>query len=259
MRGFSLVELSIVLVILGLLTGGILTGQSLIRASELRSLGTQATNVETSLQSFRDKYFAIPGDMRNAVRFWGAQAGVTTDGVDATCAALTTPATTAATCNGNGDGIIGDGWPIVPHEHFRVWQHLANAGLIEGNYAGVPIGTGSGNAIGRNIPQTKLSNVGAAFHWIPSSAGVTYYFPSVRDTIALVFAAVDSSNFLSAPILRPEEQWNIDTKYDDGRPGTGKIFARGTIPACSAPDNDPNATYQLTNNSLFCVLRWRIR
>lgn len=57
-RGFSLVELSIVLVILGLLTGGILAGQSLIRAAELRAVSTEYSRYATAVQSFRDKYFA---------------------------------------------------------------------------------------------------------------------------------------------------------------------------------------------------------
>ncbi|PZP83692.1 MAG: type II secretion system protein, partial [Azospirillum brasilense] len=57
-HGFSLVELSIVLVILGLLTGGILGGQSLIRAAELRTISTDANRYITAAQTFRDKYFA---------------------------------------------------------------------------------------------------------------------------------------------------------------------------------------------------------
>ena len=69
---FSLVELSIVLVILGLLTGGILTGQSLIRAAEMRSIVTELQRYQTAARSFQDKYFALPGDMRNATDFWGA-------------------------------------------------------------------------------------------------------------------------------------------------------------------------------------------
>ncbi|MFM9890490.1 MAG: type II secretion system protein, partial [Rickettsiales bacterium] len=72
--GFSLVELSIVLVILGLLTGGILSGQSLIRAAELRSVSTEYNRYVTAVQTFRDKYFALPGDMTNAQSFWGSSA-----------------------------------------------------------------------------------------------------------------------------------------------------------------------------------------
>ena len=94
--GFTLVELSIVLVILGLLVGGVLAGQSLIHAAELRAISTELTNYKTAIGAFRDKYLAIPGDMNNAVKFWGAQAGSTADGTDATCMALTTAATSSA-------------------------------------------------------------------------------------------------------------------------------------------------------------------
>ncbi|MBN9993879.1 prepilin-type N-terminal cleavage/methylation domain-containing protein, partial [Listeria monocytogenes] len=73
--GFSLIELSIVLVILGLLTGGILAGQSLIRAAELRSVGEEYQKNRTAVATFRDKYFAIPGDMTNATSFWGLAGG----------------------------------------------------------------------------------------------------------------------------------------------------------------------------------------
>ncbi len=128
MRAFSLVELSIVLVILGLLTGGILTGQSLIRASELRSITTDMNRYVTATQTFRDKYFAVPGDMRNATAFWGVAAGT---GSDATCA--NTVSTSAATCNGNGDGVIQT-FNVAFDEIFLAPKHLANAGLIEGSY-----------------------------------------------------------------------------------------------------------------------------
>lgn len=100
-RGFSLVELSIVLVILGLLTGGILAGQSLIRAAELRSVITTTDRYQAAVYSFRDKYFALPGDMRNATSFWGDQA----TGPSA-CADAGITDGTPGTCNGNGDGLI---------------------------------------------------------------------------------------------------------------------------------------------------------
>mgnify|MGYP001100732306 CR=1 FL=1 len=67
--GFSLVELSIVLVILGLLVGGILGGKSLIKAAELRSISTEQAQWNTAIKAFRDKYFMLPGDMNNATSF----------------------------------------------------------------------------------------------------------------------------------------------------------------------------------------------
>jgi hypothetical protein len=240
-----------------LLVGGVLSGQSLIRAAELRSIPQQATRYETAALSFRDKYFSYPGDMSNAVRFWGAQAGATTDGIDATCAALTNPATGTATCNGNGDGQWGNGWPIVAHEQYRAWQHLANAGLIEGSYAGVGIPT-SEPVIGRNVPATRMSNIGVEFFYIPAGAAAnTYYYPSIANTVALLFGK-GATTTLTGGAFKPEDQWNIDTKFDDGKPGTGKIFASGAVPACAGPANSPSATYVLTTTSEVCNVYWRL-
>ena len=92
-KGFTLVELSIVLVILGLLVGGVLSGQSLIRAAELRSITAQQQRFVTSINAFRDKYFALPGDMTNAQSFWGVA-----NATPSTC--YSTAGTGTQTCNG---------------------------------------------------------------------------------------------------------------------------------------------------------------
>ena len=70
-----------------------LTGQSLIRAAELRSVTTEYNKFYAGIQTFRDKYFALPGDMTNAYAYWGASCG--TDAI-----------TTSTGCNGNGDGLV---------------------------------------------------------------------------------------------------------------------------------------------------------
>src|SRR5690606_1501704 len=96
--GFSLVELSIVLVILGLLTGGILGGQSLIKAAELRSVATERQQWQIAINSFKGKYRALPGDMPNATAFWGVAAN---GGGGAGCAQFISTGT--ETCDGNGN------------------------------------------------------------------------------------------------------------------------------------------------------------
>ena len=128
-NAFSLVELSIVLVILGLLTGGILAGQNLIRASELRAVITEFQNYNTAVNTFRDKYFALPGDMRNATAFWGDQATGTES-----CSDGSVPDGTPGTCNGDGNGNITSAAGVI--EYLRFWQHLSLSGLIEGSYTG---------------------------------------------------------------------------------------------------------------------------
>ncbi len=69
--GFSLLELSIVLVIIGLLASGVMVGQSLVRGAELRSVMNDHNKILSATNAFRLKYNALPGDMRNATAFWG--------------------------------------------------------------------------------------------------------------------------------------------------------------------------------------------
>jgi prepilin-type N-terminal cleavage/methylation domain-containing protein len=256
-KAFSLVELSIVLVILGLLTGGILAGQSLIRAAELRSVTVDFNKYQSAAMSFRDKYFALPGDMPNAVRFWGAQAGGTADGKDATCAALTTSSTGTATCNGDGDGTIDyDNSVDSPYEGFRAWQQLANAGLIEGQYAGVGFGSDQNFYTQRvNTPGSKISNgvwqIGyySTFLWSPVSSGHFISFGSIAGSF---------TGRWHNEILSPEEAWNIDTKMDDGKPYTGKMVDIKSdsgylyTPNCTTNETS-SAEYALTTSGAQCL------
>src|SRR5437660_1073388 len=99
-HGFTLLELSIVLVIIGLLIGGIFVGQSLIHNAQLNAVISEFNRYQTAVQSFKQQYNTLPGDMSNATSFWGSAGGT---GSDATCAVVVS--TTAATCNGNGDGM----------------------------------------------------------------------------------------------------------------------------------------------------------
>ena len=272
MRGFSLVELSIVLVILGLLTGGILAGKSLIRAFELRSIAVDYNRYITASRAFRDKYFAIPGDMTNATSFWGVLAGT---GGDATCQG--TAATDTATCNGDGDGVLRNPG-ISPNiaEHFRYWQHLANAGLIEGRYSGFNSvgGSPSGRVPGTNVPFSKMRD--AFFYaqnglgWTTNASTNNDYYAGTASLFAgnygknlLYFGnATGSSSVADSQPLLPEEAWNIDSKMDDGQPTTGSVMAfkgNGTNTNCTstaggAPSGDGVSVYLLSSSLKDCSL-----
>ncbi len=258
-RGFSLVELSIVLVILGLLTGGILAGQSLIRAAELRSVSTGFEKYRTAVMTFRDKYFGLPGDIPNAVKFWQQAAGGTADGVDATCAALdhTSPSTDQRTCNGNGDGRISS---IYLHERFRSVQQLANAGLIEGSYTGVTGPTSAYDAVpGSNAMRGRISNTAYLItDYGNYPADTTNYFAGDYNN-AIIFGGASGYSPTNV-VLKPEEAWNIDTKMDDGKPGTGmtRTYPASTHVNCASSDVSASATYVLTHSSASCVL-WSLQ
>ena len=239
-RAFSLVELSIVLVILGLLVGGILTGQSLIRAAELRSVTTESSQFQTAVMTFRDKYFALPGDMDNATDFWGSAGG---NGSDSTC--YNTVQTTTATCNGSGNGELytSDTSPYYA-EFYLFWKHLTNAGLIEGDFSGTLAANGgltspythlSTAYPGWNMPSSRLSNatwyagtLGSANVSIQKFYGAytstPYADPYYINTLYLFSTSLSPLTSAGGP-LSPEEAWHIDTKIDDGRPGSGKLEA----------------------------------
>ena len=250
-KGFSLVELSIVLVILGLLTGGILAGQSLIRAAELRAVTTEHQRYLTAVQSFRDKYFAIPGDMNTATKFWGAA-----DASAATCPSV--PSTTTATCDGNGDGRLSTVTSMSESWHF--WKQLANAGLVEGSFNGV---AGAANRfdsiVGTNIPGSRMANAG----WtvldvdIYLTTSPTYYFLTTYGN-TFNFGSKLNLRWSNGPILKPEEAWNIDTKVDDGKAVQGKLVA-GYTNACTtaASSTDFAAEYALNSSAVTCQLVYR--
>jgi len=251
-RAFSLVELSIVLVILGLLVGGVLAGRSLIRASELRSAIAESQRFIAATHAFRDKYTGLPGDLSNAESFWGQLAS-------GNSACYNGIATGLPTCNGDGNGYV-DTFSTRSYERYRFWHHLVNAGLVEGSYSGTwDATTGSSWTLNTtNSPASKLPK------------GVWGVMPTtyVSGTFADVFMPANSLNYLCltlngggcsgsslARILVPEEAWNIDTKLDDGRPALGKVTTGNNFrwSTCSTT-NASDSLYVLTTTSEACPL-----
>lgn len=104
-RGFTLVEIAIVLVIIGLLLGGVLKGQGLIDSAKVKNIIQQSNSLSAAVNAYQDKFRALPGD--------DVQATIHAPG---------------ATGNGNGDGQIAE-YQLAP-------QHLALAGFITGSYNG---------------------------------------------------------------------------------------------------------------------------
>jgi len=258
---FSLVELSIVLVILGLLTGGILAGQSLIRASELRSVIAQADQYRAATHTFHDKYFAFPGDMPNATSFWGDN--------PAECSSAATQDGT--TCNGNGNGVIdapnaGDpsnmGMGHTAEMH-QFWNHLALANLIEGSYTGIAglSDTNGWNVTpGLNAPGSKISGgkwtvtgyIGAYV------AGTDFNFLDWSNQNRLMLGAINSPSSYGT-LLKPEEAWNIDVKLDDGKPARGMVREWYYINCTTGTNSsDFNAEYALTYTSAACAMLLKI-
>jgi len=118
-HGFTLVELAIVLVIVGLILGGVFKGQQLIDSARVRSMATEMSGIKAAWLSFQDRYRSIPGDFQNA--------SVQID---------------SAARPGNGNGRIDDS-----QERAAVWQQLSLAGLISGQFDGAQNGAGSASDV----------------------------------------------------------------------------------------------------------------
>lgn len=247
-NAFSLVELSIVLVILGLLVGGILAGQSLIHAAELRKTATDIASIKTSLYTFRDKYFGLPGDLNNATKFWGAADGG--DGLGTDCYIANN--NNATTCNGNGDGQVGTS--VSGPESYRLWQHLVNAGLMSGQYTGVPgpsvIVNYIDDVIGTNLPRSPMgTSIGYVISYPWSNYGYTNGVTMTRGN-AMVIAGQKNptTNAIEGPAFSPPDTWNLDTKLDDGKPGTGFFQIYGGYTGCASSA----ANYTLSTTIIAC-------
>ena len=264
-RGFSLIELSIVLVILGLLVGGILVGRSLIRASELRSATTEFTRYNTAFLAFRDKYFALPGDFANATGIWGTDPG----GCPGTSATAPTPG--SATCNGNGDGMIN---AQTANDFYRSWQQLADAGLIEGQFTGVANSTSwwvrSINIAMPNVPASRLGNAAWNVQFVGGQDVTSTYFFDGSYPHVLVLGIASGDPIASAGPLTPEDAWNIDNKLDDGKPGSGRVLSLKNSNQANAATGCSNQAYSttvsiaassdylLTNSKPICALVFKM-
>lgn len=254
-RAFSLVELSIVLVILGLLTGGILAGQSLIRASEIRAVSSEFQRYYTAIYTFRDKYFGLPGDIRNGTAFWGRLS--TTDCRTNSSAAVNTA---TGTCDGDTNSrLVHDAYSS---EAFQFWRQLANAGLIEGSYTGLPGPGGIYDGVaGTNAPASRLGGVPWYIDYFDNSANAQTYTFNVNFKNAFRFGA-DGGGGAGAgnqPILKPEEAWNVDTKVDDGRPTTGRLVINQWNNNCTIPNTgvasrtNLDVSYGLSESAVLCA------
>src|SRR3954470_10836183 len=100
-QGFTLLEMSIVLVIIAFIIGGMLVSKTMIRSSRLQTVIADADRYKKAIGLFKEKYKELPGDMPNATSFWGTDPG----GCPSTPANAVVKTTT---CNGNGDSFIGD-------------------------------------------------------------------------------------------------------------------------------------------------------
>jgi prepilin-type N-terminal cleavage/methylation domain-containing protein len=221
-HGFTLIELSIVLVIIGLLVGGILVGRDLIRAAELRADISAVDKFDAAVNTFRLKYNCVPGDCVNATQFLeGAY-------------------------NGNGDGVIepslgGFSWLYgfyIGYELAYAVDHLARANLIavapfEANDALVTVHPDkamptlpSGSAF---VVVGEYQRTATDYVW----SGKHTYRLGTRD--AAIPGQWEGMIKTSPAHYTPHDAYFIDSKIDDGKAVYGRVTAGRNFPTPDLP------------------------
>ncbi len=232
-KGFTLVELSIVIVIIGLIIAGVTAGQSLVRQSALQRVIGDFRSLQAAANTFKLQYSRYPGDFNNAFSFWGTN-----------CAA------TAAACNGNGNGFIFSAF----QEEYMAFKHLSLAGLIPGTYTGAT-GAAPGAVPKVNLPAGPLANSGYSFAASDSSNYGEGFWNSTSNGNFIWFGT--PSDIMRSVVLKPAEMYSIDTKIDNGLPHSGIILVAIANSGCSVAATAPT-TYALSSITALCAVKYRL-
>jgi type II secretory pathway pseudopilin PulG len=259
MVAFSLIEMSIVLLIIALVVGGFGVGKSMMDNSQIRNISTRAFEYASAMNAFQQKYSALPGDMPNATQIWGrADGGVPISSNCASPATNTSTTSPQATCNGNGDRTIGR-VAAQTYEVFRAWQHLKNAGIIKGTYTGISGSAGaSQELVGQNIPAGEDDGGGYSVNYVDDNAlPATYFAGASYGHVFFYGTQVSGNNFARGAAVSAWNTYNLDVKIDDGKPATGtlRVFKNTTQSNCATTNVATTAVYQRENEgSLDCTL-----
>jgi prepilin-type N-terminal cleavage/methylation domain-containing protein len=211
--GFTLVELAIVMIIIGLLIAGVLKGQALIGNAKVTSQVAQIKSIDAATSTFKDMYAALPGDIANvAARLPNCAGG---------CAV-----------NGNGDGSIG---PVTFNaapalEQLTYFWHLSAADLVTG------INPALGLVWGGQFPSAKVNgglHVGTLAGGAVPNNGLGIAAGSVMGGLYVALHNTPNGAVAATGAFDANTAQRIDTKIDDGVPTSGNVFPAGA-PACIA-------------------------
>lgn len=189
--GFTLVEIAIVLVIIGLLIGGVLKGREMITNAKIKRIENDFGGISAAIFAYQDRYGVLPGDdPAAATRFSG---------------------TWRSSDNGNGNGNISGGWNSTNNgsESRKIWKHLRGSGLIAGpvdntNASYQQPSNSFGGLIGVDLNLYNLSGHNIVFGEIPGD--IAQILEARGDDGVPSTGSIQSNN--------SQTVYAIDTRYD---------------------------------------------
>jgi len=271
--GFTLVELSIVIIIIGLLISGVVAGTSLIKQAQLYSVISDIQSYQIAYNTFVARYGYPPGDLPTAQTIWP------------TCAS--DPKTLP--CIGNGDGLVNVSTLTPPNPNASVnegglaWRELALSGLISAGISPIAAASNKGGAtnapgvIGQYNPLSKVQDAAYTMFqgdsvaittsgWGGASFPTGLWDDGKTNAVFLGGPAAAASPFYVGGALDADDAYSIDSKIDDGTINNGVFVGANTgafrtiegfgaaAGACLIGGNAANATtYNVTNITKSCV------
>jgi prepilin-type N-terminal cleavage/methylation domain-containing protein len=197
-KGFTLIEIAIVLVIIGLLLGGVLKGQELITGARVRNLISQQDGVKASFFGFQDRYRALPGDYASA-------------DTNINCS--------PACINGNGNGRIeAPNTPAGVFEDLQAWSHLTGAGFLNGSYS-------AGSGVIAPTDATSPKN--------PYSVYMQIVYDGIYGAGTTATPQPSKHNVKTGGQIPVEIIAEVDRKIDDGKPNSGAFQFSEYAPTAS--------------------------
>jgi prepilin-type N-terminal cleavage/methylation domain-containing protein len=238
-RGFSLIELSIVLIIIGLLIAGVTGGASLIKNSELRSVITEARSWSVAVNSFYNQFDALPGDYGVAIG-----TGIAGDG-DGKIEYCVGSCGIASTTNNS--------------ESRSAWLMMKAAGIVDSTIIGsntlvavttAPVISGTAN----NIPASKIKSAGWDFDYNTTSGHNVVVLMGTPAVAAGTTNTLVNGTSIAAGALTPTDTLAVDAKVDDGVATTGNVRGiTSTTGTCQA-----SGVYSTTLTAKNCVVSYRV-
>lgn len=229
-NGFTLIELSVVIVIIGLIVAGIVAGQSLVEQAKLRAYVSDMGKYLTAVNSFRLQYNYYPGDFPNANDYWSNSTNGNGNG-----SIYWGAGTNGGSCNNSGEG-----------QH--AWYHLGQSGLVEKEYT---FSTGNPTA-GIHVPYAggrttyslnEVQNGDGTNHiWITSVRPYGWYRSCPAHGAGLTQAQAKA----------------IDLKLDDGNSNSGSVRGQqGNVNGETAPSSPciSGGNYNIAQDNISCAIR----